>query len=117
MNVDDSAIHPNAELSRTSPLATTARVPMRLASATPPTEPIAIVIATGRIRTPVDRVPKPRMNWKYCVTRKMNPNRAKNASVSDEDGRTGESAQARRAAPATRGCLDDRVDEQADRGS
>jgi hypothetical protein len=41
------------------------------------------VRATGRIRTPVDKVPNPRMNWKYCVTRKMKPNKAKKATVTE----------------------------------
>ena len=37
--------------------------------------------ATGRMRAPVERVPYPRTNWKYCVTRKMKPNSAKNVIV------------------------------------
>ena len=37
--------------------------------------------ATGRIRAPVERVPYPRTNWKYCVIRKMKPNSAKNVTV------------------------------------
>ena len=57
MNVGDSAIQPNELPSSNSPLLTTARVPSRPASATPATEPIAMVVATGRMRRPVDSVP------------------------------------------------------------
>jgi hypothetical protein len=57
MNVGDSAIQPNELPSSSSPALTTARVPSRPASATPATEPIAMVVATGRMRRPVESVP------------------------------------------------------------
>ena len=66
----------------TSPTNTTILVPTRLtASRVPSTDPTAIDRATGRIRTPVPSGPKP---WSSCmnwVIRKMNPNRAKKATV------------------------------------
>ena len=70
-------IHRNAEPNSTIPVVTTILVPMRGASAAPTTDATAIDNATGRIRAPVDNVPNPRTNWKYCVTRKMKPNKAK----------------------------------------
>ena len=74
-------IHRNAAPKSTIPVVTTILVPIRGASAAPTTEATAIDSATGRIRAPVDSAPYPRTNWKYCVTRKMKPNSAKNVTV------------------------------------
>ena len=52
------ATQANAAVSINSPTNTTALVPIRVtASALPSTEPMAIEIATGRIRTPVSSGP------------------------------------------------------------
>ncbi len=40
-----------------------------------------MLAATGRILTPVESVPKCRMNCMYWVIRKMKPKRAKNVTV------------------------------------
>ena len=53
-------------------------MPIRTASLVPRTDETATHVATGNKRTPVDRGPYPLRNWKYWVTRKMNPDRAKN---------------------------------------
>ena len=47
----------------------------------PTTDAIAIDIATGRIRAPVESGPKSRTTWKYCVIRKMKPDSAKKVTV------------------------------------
>ncbi|GAA4985223.1 hypothetical protein GCM10025734_08570 [Kitasatospora paranensis] len=57
MNAGETAIQANDVPSRSSPVVTTARVPIRATRATPPSEPSAMVRATGRIRTPVESVP------------------------------------------------------------
>ena len=71
------AIHAIAVPKHSRPVTTTARVPTRGASMPPTTEAIAIEIATGRIRAPVESGPKSRTTWKYCVIRKMKPDSAK----------------------------------------
>ncbi len=40
-----------------------------------------IAIANGSVRTPAWRAEYPLTSWRYCVTRKMNPNSAKKPSV------------------------------------
>jgi hypothetical protein len=75
------AIQRNALPNSTSPVVTTARVPIRGASIAPITEATAMDSATGRMRAPVDRVPQPRMNCMYWVIRKMKPNSAKKVTV------------------------------------
>ncbi len=74
-------IQRNAAPKSTIPVVTTILVPIRGASAAPTTEATAMLSATGRIRAPVESAPKPRTNWKYCVTRKMKPKSAKNVIV------------------------------------
>ena len=61
-------IHTNDVPNSTRPDVTTSLVPIRGASSAPTTEATAMLRATGRIRAPVERVPYPRTNWKYCVT-------------------------------------------------
>src|SRR5580765_6430861 len=78
---DAVEIQRNAVPKSTMPVVTTTLVPIRGASAAPTTDATAMLSATGRMRAPVERVPKPRTNWKYWVTRKMKPNRAKNVIV------------------------------------
>src|SRR4051794_41733635 len=56
---------------------------MRTASLAPRIEDSATEDATGSSRTPVDSAPYPLRNWKYWVTRKMNPDSAKNEIATD----------------------------------
>ena len=76
-----SAIHAIAVPKNVRPVTTTARVPTRGARMPPTTDAIAMEIATGRIRAPVESGPKSRTTWKYCVIRKMKPDSAKNVTV------------------------------------
>jgi hypothetical protein len=64
-----------------SPVATTRVVPNRSASRGDVTAIAAIAVATGIVRSPASSGPYPRISWKYWVTRKMKPNRAKKAEV------------------------------------
>ncbi len=58
-------------------------MPSRTASLVPRIEEIATNEATGSRRTPVDSGPQPFRNWEYWVTRKMNPDSAKNEIATD----------------------------------
>ena len=76
------ATQPKAAASISSPSVTTALVPIRVTPRrVPRTEPTAIDTATGTTRTPVVRGVWPWTSWKNRVMRKMNPNSAKNATV------------------------------------
>ena len=72
-------IQNNASPKANSPVATTALFPIRTASRVPTMAATAIEIATGKILRPVPNAVYPRTNWKYCVTRNVNPARVKNA--------------------------------------
>ncbi len=52
-------------------------MPSRTASFVPRIDEIATKEATGSRRIPVESGPYPLRNWKYWVTRKMKPERAK----------------------------------------
>ncbi len=58
-------------------------VPIRTASLAPRIDERATNEATGSSRTPVDSGPQPVTNWAYWVTRKMNPDSAKNEIATD----------------------------------
>jgi hypothetical protein len=66
---------------RASPAATTSLVPRRGTTFGDETAATTMAIANGSVRTPACRAEYPFTSCRYCVTRKMNPNSAKNPSV------------------------------------
>ena len=83
MDAETVAVHNRPAAKNSRPLATITLLPARTASLVPATEATATAVATGRRRTPVPSGLKALMNWKYWVTRKMNPWRAKNEIATD----------------------------------
>jgi hypothetical protein len=83
VDAETVAVHKVPAAKNSRPLATITLLPTRTASLVPATEATATAVATGRRRIPVPSGLKALMNWKYWVTRKMNPWRAKNEMATD----------------------------------